>query len=128
MGTQIPKKVPMGTRVPKWGPIWEQCCIVASSNSSPSTQNKKLQLKTSSTSILISGCSNDLQNVEEQIDDVEVEVERSKDILLWVQRILDKMLNCINSFRGTDYRALYSNIIIFTLWLPPIIIWVSKTM
>ena len=24
MGTQIPKKVPMGTRVPKWGPIWEQ--------------------------------------------------------------------------------------------------------
>ena len=25
MGTQIPKKVPMGTRVPKWGPIWEQC-------------------------------------------------------------------------------------------------------
>merc|ERR1712001_610868 len=53
-----------------------------------STQNKKLQLKTSSTSILISGCSNDLQNVEEQIDDVEVEVERSKDILLGVQRIL----------------------------------------
>mgnify|MGYP001334977688 CR=1 FL=1 len=25
MGTQIPKKVPIGTRVPKWGPIWEQC-------------------------------------------------------------------------------------------------------
>ena len=25
MGTQIPKKVPMGTRGPKWGPIGEQC-------------------------------------------------------------------------------------------------------
>ena len=25
MGTQRLKKVPMGTRVPKWGPIWEQC-------------------------------------------------------------------------------------------------------
>ena len=25
MGTQNLKKVPMGTRVPKWGPIWEQC-------------------------------------------------------------------------------------------------------
>ena len=25
MGTQNLKKVPMGTRVPKWGPTWEQC-------------------------------------------------------------------------------------------------------
>ena len=25
MGTQNLKKVPMGTRVPKWGPMWEQC-------------------------------------------------------------------------------------------------------
>ena len=25
MGTQRLKKVPMGTWVPKWGPIWEQC-------------------------------------------------------------------------------------------------------
>ena len=25
MGTQKLKKVPMGTRVPKWGPMWEQC-------------------------------------------------------------------------------------------------------
>ena len=24
MGTQNLKKVPMGTRVPKWGPMWEQ--------------------------------------------------------------------------------------------------------
>ena len=29
MGTQNLKKVPMGTRVPKWGPIWEQCLIFA---------------------------------------------------------------------------------------------------
>merc|ERR1712032_596436 len=27
MGTQNLKKVPMGTRVPKWGPTWEQCII-----------------------------------------------------------------------------------------------------
>ena len=25
MGTHNLKKVPMGTRVPKWGPTWEQC-------------------------------------------------------------------------------------------------------
>ena len=25
MGTQKLKKVPMGTRVSKWGPMWEQC-------------------------------------------------------------------------------------------------------
>ena len=27
LGTQKLKKVPMGTRVPKWGPTWEQCFI-----------------------------------------------------------------------------------------------------
>ena len=29
LGTQKLKKVPMGTRVPKWGPTWEQCNYVS---------------------------------------------------------------------------------------------------
>ena len=32
MGTQNLKRVPMGTRVPKWGPTWEQCSSVTRSN------------------------------------------------------------------------------------------------
>ena len=29
LGTQKLKKVPMGTRVPKWGPTWEQCSVTS---------------------------------------------------------------------------------------------------
>jgi len=48
----------------------------------------KQEIPTILLSILISGCPDDLKNVEEEIDDVQVEVERGKDILLGVQRIL----------------------------------------
>ena len=32
METQKLKKVPMGTRVSKWGPMWEQCLLLRNSN------------------------------------------------------------------------------------------------
>ena len=78
------------------------------SNSAPTCyQNKKFQLKTSLASILISGCSNDLKNVEEEVDDVEVEVKCSEDVLLGVQSILSKMQNCINSFTALVHTKVF---------------------
>ena len=57
-----------------------------------------MQLETILALILISGCPNDLKNVEEEIDDVEVEVECGKDILLGIQRILgsSKMVSILS--------------------------------
>ena len=51
--------------------------------------------------MLISRRSDDLKNVEEQIDNVKVEVEGGKDVLLWVQRVL-WIKYAIKSFRSAD--------------------------
>ena len=37
---------------------------------------------------LVSAVSNNLKDVHEQVDDIEIEVESSKDVFLWTERVL----------------------------------------